>query len=226
MLWLLCSRLFIFALVIASCDVAVAPPPPPPPAAAWTACREAIAAVELGSGIPPGLLLAVALIEAGRAVPGSNRAEPWPWSYNADGNGHEPSTQAEAIAEVSALLAQGIRSIDIGCMQINLKYHPAAFANLKDGFSPIENVRYATRFLLDLRAAAGSWAEAVARYHSGDPARGAAYQRRIMLARLGHGLDKDGIIRLPPGAGAGLCAPGLVPVLVLRGTRPRMMCRR
>lgn len=224
MLWLLCSRLFIFTLVIASCDVAVAQPPLP--AAAWTACREAIAAVEPGSGVPSGLLLAVALIETGRSVPGSNRAEPWPWSYNADGDSREASTRSEATAEVSALLAQGIRSIDIGCMQINLKYHPRAFANLEDGFSPIENVRYAASFLLDLRAVAGSWAEAVARYHSGDPARGAAYQRRIMLARLGHGLGRDGIIRLPSGAGAGLCAPGLAPVLVVRGTRPRMMCRR
>jgi hypothetical protein len=202
----------------------VAQPRLPDPA--WAACRQAIAAEEPRSGLPPGLLLAVALIETGRSAPGSGRMEPWPWSYNADGEGHIAATKADAVAEVSVLRAQGIASIDIGCMQINLKHHPAAFADLEHGFDAAENVRYAAGFLRDLRARAGNWSEAIALSHSGDPGRGAMYQRRVMLARLGAGLGRGGVVQLPTGVASGLCAAGMAPVLVLRGARPRMMCRR
>jgi hypothetical protein len=34
---------------------------------------------------------------------------------------------------------EGVRSIDIGCMQINLVHHPDAFGSLEAGFDPITN---------------------------------------------------------------------------------------
>ncbi len=35
-------------------------------------------------------------------------------------------------------------------MQVNLGYHPEAFASLEAAFDPRRNVAYATRFLLEL----------------------------------------------------------------------------
>ena len=39
--------------------------------------------------------------------------------------------------------AQGARSIDVGCMQVNLLHHADAFASLEQAFDPVANARYA-----------------------------------------------------------------------------------
>jgi hypothetical protein len=183
----------------------------------WSACRRAIAAVEPGSSIPPGLLGAIALVEAGRSDP-TGRPEPWPWTWNAEGEGHTAPTRAAAVAAVAALQARGVRSIDVGCMQVNLMYHPDAFTNLDQAFDPLANARYAARFLARLRAAAPDWGEAIGRYHSGEPERGAAYNRRVALARLGAVWGRGGAVPLPPMRGlAGLCAAGRQPALLIGG---------
>ncbi len=73
-----------------------------------------------------------------------------------------------------------MRSIDVGCMQVNLMYHPNAFASLDEAFDPSANAQYAARFLNALYGASGSWVQATAAYHSETPAIGADYQRRVM----------------------------------------------
>jgi hypothetical protein len=198
------------------------------PEESWTACRRAIAAAEPRAGTPPGLLLAIALVESGRGDPASGRIEPWPWSLNVEGEGRALPSRAAAVAEVEALRAAGRRSIDIGCMQVNLLHHPNAFPDVAAGFDPAVNVRYAAGFLRELFGRFGNWADATANYHSGDAERGAAYQRRVVLARLGAAFaGGGGAVPLPPGVGAGLCARGRVPALVIRAKapRPRITCR-
>jgi soluble lytic murein transglycosylase-like protein len=185
----------------------------------WALCRRAIAAAEPGSGMPPGMLGAIALVESGQRNPRTGGAEPWPWSYNAAGEGHAPPSKAAAIAEVSALLAQGVRSVDIGCMQVNLLHHPTAFANLDEAFDPAANLRYAIRFLRDLKARGGDWGAAIARYHSGEAERGAAYSRRVALARMGAAWGQGGTVPLPPRLMQDICAPGLQPMLLFGGAR-------
>ena len=195
------------------------------------ACRRAIAQVEPGSGIPPGLLGAIALVESGRAAAGGGAA-PWPWTFNAAGEGRYAPTREAAIAEVAALRARGVQSIDVGCMQVNLLHHPDAFASLSEAFDPLANTRYAATFLLSLHAASGDWGTAVARYHSGDPGRGEAYGRRVALAQLGRAWVGGGSVSLP--GRPGLCGRGAGAVLVLHGVdepgggpvSPRIACGR
>lgn len=88
----------------------------------WTACSRAIAAAEARSGIPDGLLLAIARVESSRARPGGGAA-PWPFALNAGGESLFPETAVEAVETVQALRADGRRSTDVGCMQVNLVYH-------------------------------------------------------------------------------------------------------
>ena len=207
--------------------------PAPAPALALAsdaeACQRAIAQVEPRSGLPPGLLGSIALVESGRADPAGGPPRPWPWAWNAVGDSHYPPDRATALAEVAALQARGVASIDIGCMQINLRHHPAAFPTLEEAFDPLTNVRYGARFLSQLYAAHGEWPAAIARYHSGDPVSGQDYARRVALARLGRAWagGMPVVLRLP-----GLCAPGLTPVLVPRTGRlatrgpPLLRCRR
>ncbi|MDO9710241.1 transglycosylase SLT domain-containing protein [Paracraurococcus lichenis] len=193
----------------------------------WTACRRAIAAAEPRSGLPPGLLLAIALVESGRSDPRTGRFEPWPWSLNVEGEARRPESRAAAAAEVAALQDAGRRSIDIGCMQVNLLHHPGAFPDAQAGLEPAANVRYAIAFLRDLHARLGNWAEAIANYHSADAERGAGYHRRVVLARLGAAWAAGGGT-IPVAAARGLCAPGMVPALRVstRAARPRITCQR
>ena len=129
-----------------------ATPAPAPPAVSndpWAACAQAIAIADRNSGLPPGLLGAIARVETGRRTP-TGGVQPWPWSFNAAGEGRYMASRTEAIAEVQTRQAAGTRSIDIGCMQINLLHHPDAFASVEAGFDPETNVRYAVRYLKSL----------------------------------------------------------------------------
>jgi hypothetical protein len=101
---------------------------------------------------------------------------------NAAGRGYYLDSAAEAIGLVRSLQAQGIRSIDVGCFQVNLLYHPDAFATLEDAFDPASNARAAGEFLQELRAIAASWDDAVGRYHSADPSLGLPYMRQVLAS--------------------------------------------
>jgi hypothetical protein len=118
-----------------------------------------------------------------------------------------------------------VRSIDIGCMQVNLLHHPQAFASLEAGFDPTKNVAYAVRFLRELHARTGDWNQAVAMYHSATPERGLIYQQRVMAALSGTGFvpgPAPGVIPLPGPAMAGLCASGRGAVMLIGAREPSL----
>jgi hypothetical protein len=145
-------------------------------------CLPAIAAAERAEGIPAGLLRGIALVESGRADPSSGRPVPWPWTINAAGAGRYFASKQEAVLATRALLDAGVRSIDVGCGQVNLLHHPTAFASLEAAFDPSGNAAYAARFLRSLRASTGSWPQAAAAYHSRTPELGHGYAQRVMAA--------------------------------------------
>lgn len=95
------------------------------------------------------------------------------------GIGHLFETQADAVNFVLATQAQGIRSIDVGCMQVNLMHHPDAFSTLDQAFDPVANVAYAVRFLLSLYAEQRSWPVAASLYHSRTPELASQYSQRL-----------------------------------------------
>lgn len=132
--------------------------------AATDVCVSAILAAQQRYKIPGNLLLAVGLQEAGLRRDG--RTTVWPWSVNAAGDGRMFQTEAEALKWVRASLAAGVASVDVGCMQVNLRWHPDAFGSLEQAFDPVTNVDYAARFLLDLYARSGNWMTAAGSYHS------------------------------------------------------------
>lgn len=145
-------------------------------------CRQAIQAAERAHGIAAGLLAAMGRVESGRPDPRSGALLPWPWTINVEGQGAFFETEAEAIAAVRASQARGVRSIDVGCLQVNLLHHPHAFAGMQQAFDPTSNADYAARFLRELFGQTGSWPQAAALYHSATPALAAAYRQRVMTA--------------------------------------------
>jgi hypothetical protein len=151
---------------------------PAPPANRF--CDLAIDTAERRNATPPQLLAAIGRVESGRRDPIGGGLHPWPWTANAEGQGFYYDTKADAVAAVRAMQGRGIRSIDIGCMQVNLMYHPDAFANLEQAFDPQANAHYAGRFLRDLFARTRDWPKAVALYHSATPGLAADYQTKVM----------------------------------------------
>lgn len=149
-----------------------------------------IAASEIAAkrtGVPLPILLAVTLTETGRNT--ENGLRPWPWAVNQDGTGHWFTTAAEAVQFVEDQLDLGLQNFDVGCFQINHRWHSKGFRSTVDMFSPTSNALYAARFLSQLYAEYGDWSLAAAAYHSRTPEEGANYQAKFdtILASLSEG---------------------------------------
>jgi hypothetical protein len=187
--------------------------------AAWDAaqselCAAALRQAEQRYHLPPSLLLSIAKAESGRPITSFADIRPWPWTIDADGTGLFLASKAAAVAWVRQQQTRR-RFIDVGCMQIDLYYHPHAFASLDEAFDPAANTDYAARLLLSLYngEAAGSWDVAVGLYHSHTSLLAAAYRDRVALigADVLHGTLRGmplyvrairaGTLRLPLGNG-------------------------
>ena len=155
-----------------------------------TLCTQAIASAEHNSATPPGLLSAIARAESGRPIPPLPGLQPWPWAINADGAAVYLDSKPAAVAWTRLALARGVHQIDVGCMQINLQSHPAAFASLEEAFEPASNAAYGAVFLKQLANDAGNnWYIATGYYHSRTPILAADYRERVAAIAQG---------RIPP----------------------------
>jgi hypothetical protein len=155
----------------------------PPPPDAGHVCGIAVQAAEARYALPAQLLYAISEVESGRPTDGGS-IRPWPWTVQAQNQSHYFETKAAAIRWVQQAQGEGITSIDVGCMQVNLMYHPTAFRNLDEAFDPMHNADYAARFLIALHAEAGDWRLAAGQYHSQTLALAIPYRQRVeaMLA--------------------------------------------
>ncbi len=143
-------------------------------------CANAVAATEQSYRLPRMLLHAVSLAESGRWDKKRRASIAWPWTVTSEGSGKFYPDRASAIAAVRELRARGIDNIDVGCLQINLMHHKSAFETIEQAFDPAINAAYAANFLKALRGDEGSWAHAVARYHSSNwESKGQSYWRKV-----------------------------------------------
>ena len=183
----------------------------PAPAFAMS-CSEAAAVAEAGESIPAGLLLAIGGVESGRSDLVGGRA-PWPWTIQAGGIGRFFDGAEAAQDAVRALQAGGTQSIDVGCFQVNLMYHPEAFADLVQAFDPLGNALAAARFLASLHDELGSWERAVAAYHSREDRLGLPYLDQVFASW--HGTPAPARFT----AAAWSAAWSAAPVVVMAGVR-------
>lgn len=119
------------------------------------------------TGVPLFVLQAITRTETGRKRNG--RFGPWPWTVNMEGKGVWFETLDEARAYVFKNFKRGARSFDVGCFQINYKWHHQHFSSIDEMFDPVANALYAARFLKSLHEETGDWTEAAGAYHSRTP---------------------------------------------------------
>lgn len=156
---------------------AVAVQPPAAGGGSGGQCIREILLAQMRYDIPDNLLLGIGLQESGLYRDGELTV--WPFAANAEGTGKYFETAAEAVAWVTGLQQSGVKSIDVGCMQINMMWHPDAFDSVAEGFNPARNVDYAAAYLARLYRAKGSWRAAAASYHSATEDLGQAYLARL-----------------------------------------------
>ncbi len=185
-------------------------------------CVAAAADAGMLEGVPDDLMGRIALAETGR--PDVDRAyRPWPWSIDADGVDYVFVSEAQAVAFARLAPSHGVHFLDAGCLQVNLQYHPHAFATLTEAFDPWDNARYAAHYLRSLydTDAAQDWSVAVGMYHSHQPDLAAEYRARV--AELGAGIIRG----ITPGPLAHQMAVlGLVRLQLSNGHTLQLLLRR
>lgn len=178
-------------------------------ARAFVDCETLAAQIGRAAGLPNGLLPAIARIESGRHMDGKTRA--WPWTMNHAGKGLYFETRAKALAYLQKATVKGKTNIDVGCMQINHRWHGHEFTTLSQMLDPVQNIRYAVRFLKTLHARSGSWETAVRHYHSPKAKHNNRYIRayRAAMADMKNGTGK---------AASYLIGAGAAPIFGMAGT--------
>ena len=159
---------------------------------------------EAQHGIPEGLLQSISRVEAGRKTV-TGEFMPWAWTLNDRGEGLFFDSREAAMRHLETAVAASEHSVDVGCMQVNTKWHMGGFHELGDMLDPVQNADYAAGFLLDLHEAHQSWDEAVKHYHSAKPEKNVVYHRRV-LAELEMFLNGDHDDVAP--------APMVIPIVV------------
>ncbi|MBQ8672345.1 MAG: transglycosylase SLT domain-containing protein [Alphaproteobacteria bacterium] len=143
-------------------------------------CAAAVQSAGDEFGVSHDLLHTISVVESGRWDNLQQRFVAWPWTVNANGKGHYYETREQALEAIKNFQSQGIVSIDVGCMQINMKYHGDEFASVEEALDPHKNVQYSAKLLRSLYSQNGNnWEKAAKKYHSGNPDAGNIYSKRL-----------------------------------------------
>ena len=140
-------------------------------------CQIAARQAAQETGVPVDVLLAISAAETGRKQAGI--LQPWPWAMNTGGQSHWFDTADDLYLAADAALRDGQTNVDLGCFQLNYRWHAAGFASLEQMIDPAANAVYAAGFLKKLYAESGDWASAAAAYHSRTPEYAAAYRAKF-----------------------------------------------
>ncbi len=126
--------------------------------------------------IPNKLLTSISLVESGLKK-GKNFVS-WPWTLNVSGKSKFFNSKDETISFLKKNYDKK-KNIDVGCMQISLKYHGQNFENFNQILDPKNNIEYAAKYLKSLHSKHKTWNEAISRYHSSIPQRKKIYLKKV-----------------------------------------------
>ena len=152
--------------------------------------------------IPDGLVASISRVESGR-VDETGGKKAWPWTLNLAGDSKFFDTKAQTLEFLRKALNKGKTNIDIGCMQINYKWHKDEFSDIEYMVDPNHNVQYAIKFLRQLFDRHQNWEDAVKHYHSSTKTLHTKYYRKVarvfnQIREEGKVLSNSFISSLPP----------------------------
>lgn len=155
-----CGCIFRICLTVLFCFVFSRTSSANPSDECYRAARHAAGEI----GVPANVLLAIAKTETGRTIDGTT--QPWPWAINTRGVGKWLESESALLEAALEQIARGETLFDLGCFQINYRWHGSNFNSLDEMISPHGNALYAAKFLKTLFVEFEDWTEAVGAYHS------------------------------------------------------------
>lgn len=142
---------------------------------------DVFADVEARYRIPKGLLLSIGRVESSLN----------PLALNINGNPAKANNWIEMIRIIRKSQGQGITNIDIGIMQLNMRWHRDEFKLLTDMLDPQKNIEYAARLLVKLKRQHKDWRLALRYYHSANPEHNRKYSKKVVMCWLGLDAKKE-----------------------------------
>ena len=132
-------------------------------------------------GLDPLLLYSVSISESGFAPTNKKVKQPWPWAVCSSQGSFFAASKKDAEIEVARLKKMGIKSVDVGLMQVNLLWHSNKI-NHKEMFDPEINLRTGAKILKKaLDSASGDLVTGIGRYHNwSDSGRQARYALKVL----------------------------------------------
>ena len=133
--------------------------------------------------VPVDILYAIAFTESGYQY--QTVYNPWPWTLNIEGKAYRFTNRHSMLVKLKQAI-QDKRSVDIGIMQINWRWHKHRFESpqrdikspqrnieslqpsdsLKPALDPYTNLKTGAEILVEQYQETGDWWLAVGRYHS------------------------------------------------------------
>ena len=148
------------------------------PASDQEICETVSSEAERAFSLPAGILRSIAQVESGRKTTNGNYRS-WPWTINDNGKGLFFDTRQSAVNYIKKQTELDNSGIDIGCMQISVKWHSEAFSSPESIIDPYTNIAYAAMFLEELYQTHGEWDLAIKHYHSADSRKNVPYLQKV-----------------------------------------------
>ncbi|MCP4966485.1 MAG: lytic transglycosylase domain-containing protein, partial [bacterium] len=137
--------------------------------------------IATAEGIPHTLLYAMALTESGKQIEPAGGYRPWPWTLNLAGQGYFYSSRSAAWKALTGWISEGKRSIDIGLMQVNWRYHQDRLGTTWQALDPYHNLRVGAAILQACYQIRQDWWSSVGCYHSpANESRADRYRQRVV----------------------------------------------
>ena len=141
-------------------------------------CEKIANRIETETNLPIHLLSSISRVEAGRKL-SSGEVKGWPWSINHAGKGLYFETKKGALKYLKNAVSNGSKNIDVGCMQLNYRWHKGAFSSLDDMFDPEKNIQYAAKFVKELYGRHQNWEDVIKHYHSNKKKFNVPYYQKV-----------------------------------------------
>jgi hypothetical protein len=117
------------------------------------------------NSVPAWFLYGIAMQESNMLF--GRRALPYPWTLNVKGQGKRYKSYDEALSALRGYVSSGLKSVDIGCMQVNWRWHGDRLQTLERALDPYSNIDAGAQILRVEFVATGDWFKAAMRYHAG-----------------------------------------------------------
>lgn len=132
-------------------------------------------------GVPAALLYSVALVESAKEQR-SGWVSPWPWTLRGPQAPYYAPSKKDALAALLRYEQRYGQAIDVGLMQINLRWHHHRVTSASDLLEPETNIMLGAQLLaIAMRSSPQDIVLGIGRYHHwADEAKARRYGQRVL----------------------------------------------